>query len=73
MAAALYKLRVLVKQPPAAGELVGFVVGVVVAAGVGAFAIGFMLRYLQRQPVDLFVWYRVAVGALILALVLVGR
>jgi undecaprenyl pyrophosphate phosphatase UppP len=40
---------------------------------VGALAIGFLLRYLQRQPVDLFVWYRVAAGLLILALVFVGR
>jgi len=73
VAAALYKLRVLVRQPPAGAELVMFLAGIVAAAIVGALAIGFMLRYLQRQPVDLFVWYRVAAGVLVLGLVLLGR
>lgn len=73
VAAALYKLRGLVKAPPAGAELLAFVVGIVVAGVVGALAIGFLLRYLQKQPVDLFVWYRVAAGLAVLALVLVGR
>jgi len=73
VAAALYKLRVLVKAPPSGAELVIFLAGIAAAAIVGALAIGFMLRYLQRQPVDLFVWYRVAAGLCILALVVVGR
>ncbi|MGE3269100.1 MAG: undecaprenyl-diphosphatase UppP [Chloroflexota bacterium] len=73
IAAALYKLRVLVKQPPNSAELLVFAAGVAAAAIVGALAIGFLLRYLQRQPVDLFVWYRVAAGLLVLALVLLGH
>lgn len=73
IAAALYKLRHLFREPPAASDLFAFAVGVVVAAIVGAFAIGLLLRYLQRQPVDVFVWYRVVAGLLVLALVLVGR
>jgi undecaprenyl-diphosphatase len=73
IAAALYKLRYLFREPPATSDLFAFAVGVVTAAIVGAFAIGFLLRYLQRQPVDVFVWYRVAAGLLVLALVFVGR
>lgn len=73
VAAALYKMRVLLKQPPSGPETIAFVVGAVVAATVGALAIGFLLRYLQRQPVDLFVWYRLAAGACVIALVLLGR
>ena len=73
IAAALYKLRVLLKQPPTGAETIVFVTGAAVAAIVGALAIGFLLRYLQRQPVDLFVWYRLAAGALVIGLVLLGR
>ena len=44
------------------------------AAGiVGALAIGFLLRYLQRQPVNVFVWYRLAFGAYVLAAVFLSR
>ncbi|MFN8637067.1 MAG: undecaprenyl-diphosphatase UppP [Chloroflexota bacterium] len=73
IAAALYKLRVLVKQPPTAPETVAFVIGAAVAAIVGALAIGFLLRYLQRQPVDVFTWYRLAAGVFVIALVLLGH
>lgn len=73
VAAALYKLRVLVREPLTASETVGFLVGIVTAAVVGALAIGFLLRYLQRQPVNVFVWYRVGAGLLVLALVYAGR
>ena len=63
VAAALYKLRVLLKEPLTGSEAVAFLVGIVTAAVVGALAIGFLLRYLQRQPVNVFVWYRLAPGA----------
>ena len=73
VAAALFKLRVLLKQPLTGAEALAFLVGIATAAVVGALAIGFMLRYLQRQPVNVFVWYRLAAGALVLVLVFVGR
>jgi undecaprenyl-diphosphatase len=73
IAAALYKLRVLLKEPPTGAETVAFIAGAAVAAIVGALAIGFLLRFLQRQPVDVFVWYRIAAGALVIAVVLLGR
>ena len=72
VAAALYKLRVLVKEPLTGSEAVAFVVGIATAAVVGALAIGFLLRYLQRQPVNLFVWYRLGAGVLVLVLAYAG-
>jgi undecaprenyl-diphosphatase len=69
VAAALFKLRVLLKQPLTSSEVAAFVVGIVTAGIVGALAIGFLLRYLQRQPVNLFVWYRLAMGAFVLVMV----
>jgi undecaprenyl-diphosphatase len=73
VAAALYKLRVLLREPLSGSETIAFLVGIVTAAIVGALAIGFLLRYLQRQPVDLFVWYRIAAGVVVLAMVMIGR
>ena len=72
-AAALYKLRILVRTPLTGAEALPFVVGIAVAAIVGALAIGFLLRYLQRSSTALFVWYRLAAGAGVLALVAAGR
>jgi undecaprenyl-diphosphatase len=73
VAAALYKLRVLLTEPLTVSEAAAFLVGIITAAIVGALAIGFLLRYLQRQPVNLFVWYRLAAGAFVLGVVFVGR
>jgi undecaprenyl-diphosphatase len=72
VAAALYKLRVLVREPLSGSEAVAFLVGIATAAVVGALAIGFLLRYLQRQPVDVFVWFRLVAGATVLGLVYAG-
>jgi undecaprenyl-diphosphatase len=72
VAAALYKLRILVREPLTGSEAVAFLVGIATAAVVGALAIGFLLRYLQRQPVDVFVWFRLAAGATVLGLVYAG-
>jgi undecaprenyl-diphosphatase len=72
VAAALFKLRGLFKEPVPGPELAAFVLGIVVAAVVGALAIGFLLRYLQRQPLDAFVWYRLLFGAFVLTTALLG-
>jgi undecaprenyl-diphosphatase len=45
-----------------AGDLGFFAVGFVMAALSGALAIAFLLRFLQRNPLYVFVWYRVALG-----------
>ena len=68
VAAALYKLRVLVREPLTASETAAFLVGIVTAAIVGALAIGFLLRYLQRNSLATFVWYRIAAGLVVLGL-----
>lgn len=47
------------------GELVLFPVGILAAAVSGYFCIRFMLAYLQKHPVDIFVYYRWALAVLI--------
>jgi undecaprenyl-diphosphatase len=65
LAAALFSLRKLVGPDPA-GELSFFLVGVLSAAIFGLLAIGFLLRFLQNNSLATFVWYRVAVGLLVI-------
>jgi len=72
VAAALYKMRDLVKAPPTGPETVVFLAGIVTSAIVGAFAIGWMLRYVQRQSVAVFFWYRLALGLVVIGRVLAG-
>lgn len=45
----------------------------VVAFGVGYLSIKFFMHYLQRRGIQAFVWYRVALGVLILVLLQTGR
>jgi undecaprenyl-diphosphatase len=47
------------------------VAGIVTAALTGLAAIAFLLQFLQRNSVDLFVWYRVAAGLCVFLLALV--
>lgn len=47
-----------------------FLVGIAAAAVVGWFAIRFLLRYLSRHSYVIFMWYRLALGATILLVVL---
>ncbi len=49
-----------------ASDLRFFAVGFVLAAISGAAAIAFLLRFLQRNPLYVFVWYRVALGLAVL-------
>ncbi len=48
------------------------VVATLVAAAVGYAAIAWLLRYVERHSVYLFVWYRVALGLVVLALLATG-
>jgi undecaprenyl-diphosphatase len=45
-----------------------WVIGILVSGVVGIFVIGFLLRYLQRHNLSVFVWYRVAFGIIVIAL-----
>jgi undecaprenyl-diphosphatase len=71
LAAALFSLRKLV-GPGATGEAGAFVIGIATAAVSGFLAIGFLLRYLQRNSLSAFVWYRLAAGLLVLAIASLG-
>ena len=55
----------------ARADLILFPVGAIVAGISGFLCIRFLLGYLQKHPVDLFVYYRWAIAALILIVVLV--
>jgi len=46
-----------------------FVVGVAVSAATGFLAIGFLLRYVTTRNFNIFVWYRLALGLSVLAVV----
>jgi len=67
LGAGLFKVRHLV-HGFSPGEALPFVLGVFSAALVGYFAVWFLLRYLQRNSLALFVWYRLLAGAAVLAL-----
>ncbi|MGH3897173.1 MAG: undecaprenyl-diphosphate phosphatase [Pseudonocardiaceae bacterium] len=48
------------------------VVATLIAAAVGYAAIAWLLRYVQRHSVYVFVWYRLALGIVVLALLATG-
>jgi undecaprenyl-diphosphatase len=66
--AAVLKLHKLHLAP---GEALPFVMGTAVSAAVGYFSIKFLLRYLNRHSLNLFVWYRLALAAGVVVLWLV--
>ena len=47
-------------------QLTPFFVGVLVSGIVGYLSIAFMLRYLQTHTTFLFVYYRIALGVVVL-------
>ncbi len=63
--AAILKLHKLRLAP---GEALPFGLGVVFSAAVGYFCIKFLLQYLNRHSLNLFVWYRLILAAAILLL-----
>jgi len=67
----LYKMAGLVHQGFPAEEQIPFVAGIVVAAVVGYIAIRFLLGYLQKRSLNIFVGYRLAMGMLVLGMVVV--
>lgn len=63
--AAVYQLKDVSLSGDAAA---GFALGTLSSAVVGYLAIRFLIAYLQRHSLNLFVWYRVAVAVAALAL-----
>ena len=66
----LYNMGKLLRQGFPPDERLAFAAGIAVAAVVGYGAIRFLLTYLQKQSLGLFIYYRFAVGALVLGLFL---
>ncbi len=65
-----YKMLELLRQGLPAGERTAFLLGMATAAVVGYIAIRFLLGYLQKNSLALFVYYRLALGAIVLGLFL---
>ncbi len=57
----------------AADERTAFIIGILVSAITGCVVIAFFLNYLRRHSLQFFVWYRIALGALVIALAAMGR
>lgn len=67
MGAFLYKMLDSFQEGLPSGEVVPFVAGMIVAAVVGFASIRFLLTYVQKHSLGLFVGYRIALGLLVLA------
>jgi undecaprenyl-diphosphatase len=64
----LYKMLEAFQQGFPRDEVLPFVLGVTAAAVVGLGAIRFLLTYVQKHSLAIFVYYRVALGAIVLLL-----
>jgi undecaprenyl-diphosphatase len=63
--AAILKLH---KLHLAAGEALPFALGTLFSAIIGYLCIKFLLQYLNRHSLNLFVWYRLALAGVVMAL-----
>jgi undecaprenyl-diphosphatase len=64
--AAVFKLKHLSFQSNEV--LSGFILGTLCSAVVGYLAIRFLIRYLERHSMNIFVWYRLILAGLVVAL-----
>ncbi len=64
--AAVFKLRHIASIPQS--EISAFIIGFLTSAIVGALTIKYLMQYLKNHSFYVFVWYRLAFGALILIL-----
>ncbi|MBI4737251.1 MAG: undecaprenyl-diphosphate phosphatase [candidate division NC10 bacterium] len=71
-AAGLFELRDLVKHGLAGADLTSLMVGILTSAVSGYLAIDLLLRYLRSRTTHVFVWYRIGLGLLLLALLTAG-
>jgi len=70
--AALLKSIQLLKHGIPSGEAMPMLVGIVVSAVVGYASVAFLLKFVQKRTVSLFVWYRVIFAGIIMAAVFSG-
>jgi undecaprenyl-diphosphatase len=66
--AGLFQLRHLARGGVPADERAAFAIGICTSFAVGLLAIGGLLRFLRSRSLDVFVGYRVALGAVVLLL-----
>ncbi len=67
LGATLWTFRHLVKSPPTPDGLQVMAAGVLTSGVVGYLSIAFLLRYLRTHSVNLFMWYRLVLGLVVLA------
>ncbi len=67
LGATLWTFRHLIHSPPAAEHVQVLAAGILTSGIVGYLSIAFLLRYLRTHSVNLFLWYRLALGLLVLA------
>lgn len=65
--AGLYELKKMVSAGVSASQMLPLVIGFVVSTIVGFACIKFLIGYLRKRSVGLFVVYRVALGAVVIA------
>jgi undecaprenyl-diphosphatase len=66
-AAGVFELRELLKHGLSDAGLSALVVGTLASVVSGYLAIDLLLRYLRRNTMYVFIWYRIALGLLLLA------
>ncbi len=73
MGAGLYKLLQLVRDPASSGAVLPTIIGIVVSFLVGMAVIAWLLEYLRKHSLLIFVIYRFILGALVVALWFIRR
>jgi len=71
-AAGLFELRDLLKHGLGGAEESALAIGILTSAVSGYLAIDLLLRYLRTRTTYVFVWYRIALGILLLVLLTIG-
>ena len=71
-AAGVFELRELLKHGVSDAGLSSLIVGTLAALVSGYLAIDLLLKYLRRNTMYVFIWYRIALGLLLLALLGAG-
>lgn len=72
LAAGLFELRHLLKDGLGDGGVLALIVASAVSAVTGYFSIALLLRYLRTRTTYVFIWYRLALGAILLILLATG-
>ena len=70
--AALLKTLHLCKHGIPAGEGAPMLAGIIASAVIGYISVAFLLRFVQKNSIAPFVWYRIAAGGAVIAAILSG-